>query len=979
MKRTSNFLSRILLPLLLLAGFLLLWGLGFLGDADREGAVLDENEPMAAASHGGADLAKSSSDDSTPMNESILGRTDSVAEPAGTVFLKVVDMRGKPVEGLEMIASTLHGDERDLYALFDLAKPRPFTALGKTDVQGRVAIPKMEGQGVGIAVRDSNWLAIGETSFERPWTSEQDLRLFVTQGGVITGQVVDAHGPVVGASISGQVFSDFMSGGDSNPLVRTLFWQPANYRFATTDAEGNFRIDALLASSNRIDVLAPGCPPERHEFEGPAVGQIRDVGIITVVRGLTVTFTVHSPELLEPGTLLFLEEDGKNLTRGLTGLPLDAQGQLRIEGMRAGDFQWMVARPGAVAMVGELTIPPTGGDIGIEVPGLREVQVLVVDFEGEPIPQFTLEAEIRQGMPRVVHGDGPVVLRCGADAELRVSAETPGYVKTRDYVVPPSEDAVVLTMQRFGALDCLLPGLKDGQVLSVGLVEENEQRALVAGIVPNLKERVVSDQRVHLDRLKPGEYRLVLDHGGGPVALEQVVIRPDQTTSVEVLLKSLVTRDALVVDEMDDRPLANVNIDLWGSEDPSFAIAFTNILGQNKSSALQSDASGRFSLSILPEQSRFVQLEAPGYAPLIVPIAADGPSPHVFRMRRLPSIALEVRITHDRPAARANVSFGHFPDRLHFPIFLGSTILDAQGQTTLTEIAAGPCDLHVTFDWQAGVRYSVPFGGVKLRDGVPLAVTLFPEPGWLSMTTPPMDDLRRIEIREVDNSSVQDLVVTCSDGSWNSTLPLPPGRYRLTAKGAASSLHASCHVKSGVTTPVAWSVEQQNLQIDLLGNSWHRAQLRVKIVDGPHEGAYRDLKMKADGRAHTIDDLPSGPIEVQLVEWWDSQGDGHRMRWTKTVPAGEASIAYSLEDLATATITVLDAHGKALRNTMVQARMGSTGAEGEISGLTDPEGKLKLMMRKGPVILQVYQKGHQPKAQRRTLSGDETWTVRLDK
>lgn len=983
MKQTPTSLARILLPLLLLAGVLLLWGLGLLGggadppafeetsaDLQQEGSLVSDQPAEGTTSQPGEESA------------STLIRTESEVFSDTLPQLQVLSFGGQAVAGVEVVCFEVQGSERDLFAFFDYLRPPASIPLGVTDAKGRVALPISDAPSLGFAVQSPDWLAVGETTFSYPF--QEDIQLFVTPGGVVTGQVVDAHGPVAGASLGTLVVSDFLFGGDEDPVVRELYWDPANYRYATTDAEGRFRIEGLLPSSKRLDVIAPGCPPVRHAYEGPLAHQVRDVGTITVAPGLAVTFHVLSPEPLEEGTRLFLEAKGKEFTRGIAGLPLDAEGKLKIEGMRAGAYRWVLLRPQAVGMVGDLRIPPEGGVVSLEVSGLREVTVDVLDSAGMPIPNFTLEAEERMGVPLVVHGESQVRVRCGIDADLRVSARAEGYVSTKDHVVPPSKDSVVITMQRFGSLTCLLPEVEDGRELELGWMEARGDnvgfRMLASGFgVPQGKKVTVMDGQVSFEQVIPGAYRLVLDHGGGPTAGAVFEVFPEQTTTVEVRLPELKTLEGMVVEDDGGTPLAGVSVRLWGNEDPSFMLTMTGAFQTSSPVHKVSDQDGRFTFSLLPEAYRFVHLELPGYEPLIVSVDAQNHSPVIFRMRPLPRIPLQVQITADRPAAHASISFGQFPSGMQLPKFLGSAELDAEGKALLQDIPEGECDFHASFDWEPGVHYTLPHGDVHLQNDVPLRITLLENPGWISLSTPPLEDIEQIEIRDVDRPGTKDFVVRCTDGKWNPSLPLAPGKYRLTATGRGQSIHTACTIRAGATTPVDWVSEVQDLRVALLGNAWQRAQLRVKVVDGANEGAYRDFKMTSDQPSVAITGLPIGKLEVQLVEWWDEEGTGQRMRWTKELPAGATSVVFAVEDFATATITVVNEVGEPLPNTLIRALFGETGADGHVANSTDSEGKLSLLLKGGTIILQAYHPEFPLQSQRRSLRGDETWTVRMKK
>ncbi|MGB0953312.1 MAG: hypothetical protein ACPG31_08795 [Planctomycetota bacterium] len=977
MKQTPTFQARLLLPLLLLAGILVLWGLGLLGDAApkdpkpnavgnittgalEETAPTDTEEPLADATTGDATL----------------NRVDASSAEPSTTYLTVQDAAGRPVSGIA-IGWRVH-DEASYYSSFNLQHPPALQNLGTTNARGRVPLPEFPDAWIGFVVQEDFWLAIGNTVFEDPRAVAPILT--VMPGGVITGKLVDAGGAVEGASLGTRVTSEFLFGAHEDERISGLFWAPANYRYATTDAHGRFRIGGLIPSSRRLDLFAAGNAPVRHEYEGPLPGQVRDIGTLTLAPGVEVTFHVQSPEPLEDGTLLYLQSAESFYCRAIAGLPLDEQGKLTLDGMRPGSYEWMVERPESVAMKGELMVPEGGGLVTLEVEGLREVTVAVLNADGQPLDAFYLEAEVPMGRPRIIQGSGTATFRCGAASTVRVKASAEGFVKSKGKRVPPSRNQLTINLQRFGALDLLTPGMTDGSMLPVDLADASQETAsgrLAAAMMGRpLKPQPVQNGKVQFEALAPGEYVVYVDHGGGPMETGTVTILPQQTTEHQLDLPILDTIEVQVVTEEDGAPLAGVQVSLLQDKDPRFGQFLLESLSARPKVDRTSDAEGRFQFQILPSEQRYLQLRHPNRLDSYELLPADAIRPVRISMQKAPATPIQLFTVEGQVAAFAEISFARHDGWPALPVPLGHVSLDADGRGLVTTSPAS-AQLHASFAWTPEVQYSLPYGAIEVVDGRPLSLTLLPQPGWLALTMPPLEDLQGIEIHAVGSQGFQAMKVQCSAQAWNQTLPLPAGSYRIRATGNGRTLYTTCKVKAGSTTALDWLTETQSFQVTLFGQDWSRAQLRAEVVDGPQQGVFRDTFLDAATPTWRLEDFPTGSVEVKLVEWWDEEGRGHRVRWSKELPRGEQHLTFAIENFASATVTVVDEAGTPIPNTLIHAKFGNTGAEGSVSSVTDSEGKINLLLRKGTIILQAYHADYRQQSQRRTLHGDETWTIRM--
>lgn len=969
-------------PLLLLAAVLVLWGLGLLGgDRDPSAAKPAESAVHSVAAAESVEPVPPTVEEAqgSPELEAPLRREQAPSQPASTgQFLQVIDPEGEPIEGVE-VGWRPH-DEQSYLASFDLMNPPGIASIGVTNAAGQVRLPDFEIDAVGMILLSEDWLAVAPATFPLPFAAPPVLLAF--PAGSVTGRVVSTDGkPVAGAALGAMVTRNFLFGTDERPEVSQLYGEPANYRYTTSGPDGSFRITGLLETTNRLHVIAPGCEPLSHEFPGPRAGEVRDLGDVVVSPGLEVTFQVLSTTPLEPGTRLYLEPEGAHFCRALTGLPLEADGTLTLHGMRAGDYRWMVERPGAVAVVGELEVKEPGGVIPIEVSGRRTVMVEVVDDAGTPVADFTIEAEMRMGRPRIYHGPGPVEVACGAEEVLRVSAKAEGYAPTRDLRVPPTEDHAVLTLQRYGSLQLEILDPEGLQKLKIGLTQADDstnQHLIAMGVAPaGLREHAVEEGSVVLDRLRAGRFRVVVDHGGGPIALEVVEIHPGERTHQQAHLPRLHEMEVLVRSAVDGTPIHGVSVRFRGREDSSLFDAISQGLQQQQPVDALSDREGRFTMRMLAEDVRTLRLTHPDFEDASIRVRTEDPQPIVLRLKPRPTIPLQVWITPDRPARHARLSFTRHDPGQRFPQVLGEATLETDGSLALRDIPSGTSRLHAQFRWEDGVQYSFPYGDVDLEDGTPLALTLMPEPGHVSLGTPPLEGVKDIRIQGAEGTEYQSVSVRCTAAPWDRILPLPPGAYRLTASGEGGQRLGLVKVYRGRTSVVDWETETRILEIALTGGSWQEAHFSVRVLDGPHEGTRKHPRLMAGKSPFLVRDLPIGRLEVVFTVWVDAHGRNQAMHWRKNLAAGSDRVAFTFLDNARVNLKVVRPDGTPLPGAIILAHFGPEGEHGSCRAQTGPEGMAMLTLPLDSVSLEVAHPGHRLFKKQWHYSGEESLVLQM--
>ena len=983
MPRSKLLSARLLPPLLLLVVALVLWALGFFGSAAPSGGdAVDQGSPRGAQGDASdtTEAVAPDSGDPAPDDDApeVTRRFGESSVEASGAMLQVLDLEGDPVPQVEI--GWLPLDEKTYYKAFDLIQPPLAQSLGLTDAMGRVSLPSFEGEGIGLVVHSDSWLGIAPTVLPLP--PAEPAKLLVMPAGSVRGRVVDSEGhPVAGASLGALVTNNFLFGGDDAPEIRQLFGRPANHRYAKTDSDGSFRIGGLVETSNRLHILAPGKEPLAWEFQGPKPGEVLDLGAVVVEAGVEAHFEVRSPAPLAEGTLLYLEPEDNHTCRAIAGLALEPSGNLTIRGMRPGTYRWMVERPDTVAVIGELKVPVGGGRIAIDVAGQRTLTVEVVDQEGVPIQDFTLEAEVHRGRPRMLHGPGPVQVTCGAEQEIRVSAKASGYMPTRNLHIPATQSHATLEMVRFGSLTLNLAEGQEFPMLKVGLLREADEhgaRILTMGVAPrSMRAHAVEDGRIHMERVPPGDYRVIVDHGGGPLAVGGVTVLPGENTAQEILLQELMTIAVVLRSHADDSAIPFAQVRMGGAEDARFYRSIADAFGGQEPADFVTDAEGRFSFRIQPGAMRMVYVEHADFEAGAFAVSAEADQPVRLRLQPSPTVPVRIMVVPGRPAKRGVLSFVHHPTGSALPTPLGEVFLDDKGEKTMQRIPSGTSLLHARFQWEPGVQYQVQFGEVTLSDDVPLELTLLPAPGYVAMGASPFAGESGYRIQPRESGQEPSATVRGLASAWGSLLPLPPGHYRVTATEEAETRYGSVEVQRGETSLVDWGMATRDLAINISGGDWHLAQVDVEVMDGPWKGVKKQVRIPAEENPYTLGGLPEGPLEVTFSLWVDAARKNHPVYLRKKLRPEASKVDFQFLEIRRVPVFLTTPDGHPLADALVESHLGATGEHGYYRTKTDREGKAFVQLALGPWMLQVFHPDHRLLRQRRNYGGEEDLRLQM--
>jgi hypothetical protein len=838
---------------------------------------------------------------------------------------------------------------------YTLEHPPVDQPLGVTTAAGLLALPNFEAPAISVVTQQSDWLAVASSGLEAPYEGLAQLQ--VRRGGGISGVVVGASGPVAGATVQVQVNSSFLFSQEQDELPKPSVFDLSNMRFAQTDQEGRFSIHGLLKSTETLRILADGYALMRHDFKGPDPGTQVDLGFLFLEPGIDVTFHFTSPSSLPPGTRLFLSMKGDQATRGAEGLVLDADGNVVVEDLVPGKYQWNLERPGALCAAGEISLTKKTQDVRIRVAATRVLEVMVRSEDGQAIKGAIVSARESGGRSFRTEVDGSALLSCSEGKSVYVKVRAPGFVRSKRVTVPATEDSLEVVLQRLGELRIHLLGMDERQILLLGTQSQETRKRINPFVDPawgvSFQPYPIQDSTVLVPDLEPGVIFVLLDLGAGPEVFGPFVVQAASVESVEIEVQLPREISVVVRDKNTQAPVAGAEVRHAKPGSHDFARTFGKMLGVETPAVALSDRNGQFSTWALPAQASSFSIVAPHYETAVVQFDPSVPQPYVVELEALPSAPLRVFFMEGQAAAHAMAGFLSIEDSL--PSSIASVLVDENGAGLIDSVPTGNCQPRIDFQYSKEVRYRVEFPIQRIFNDQALELVLVESPGWLSLRELPQGGPATVTICSNHAGGTQD-TIRCKASWWQTPrtpLPVTPGFYRITALQGKNRYSASCTVRAGETTTVVWNnLGVGQIVVEMVGGDWATCQLELQAEDGDFVGQNRHFVFERTAAGVVLENLAAGKYLVRLVAWTDLRGQKHQPSWSQRTVVGElpGAVQFQLGSAATASIRVVDEKGTPLKHVVVVCAAVDGEVINLVDGLTDQNGLVDLLLPLGEVV-----------------------------
>ncbi|HUL77712.1 MAG TPA: carboxypeptidase regulatory-like domain-containing protein [Vicinamibacteria bacterium] len=247
--------------------------------------------------------------------------------------------------------------------------------------------------------------------------SEATVSLTVSDGGYVTGRIVDADGRPLAGRARVEVFED-----------RGLPSFASDALAGEARADGTFALGPLPLGTLGIGVSAPGHAPKRVEAGVPARGRTVDLGDVALDAGLAIRGRVRSREGggIEGATVRAMGEEPGGASEA-EGTSL-AEGRFELGGLRAGRHHLSATAPGYAAA--KVTAEAGGEPVDLVMDAAGGIAGRVADESGAAVEDAWVAAVERNqsGGPRVRsdEGDGRFLLQDIAPATYDISFQAAG-------------------------------------------------------------------------------------------------------------------------------------------------------------------------------------------------------------------------------------------------------------------------------------------------------------------------------------------------------------------------------------------------------------------------------------------------------------------------------------------------------------------------------------------------------------------------
>ena len=325
--------------------------------------------------------------------------------PGATLAGTVRDDAGQPVEG-----AVVRAEGGGLWSASPPAE--------RTDARGGFTMPGVQPGEYVVVAREGGRAPGIATVVVEPET-EASVQVVVSDGGFVTGRIVDEAGRPLAGRVRAEVYED-----------RGLPSFASDLLAGDAKADGFFALGPLPPGTLGLGVSAPQRASRRVEASVPARGRTVDLGDVALEAGLAIRGRVADRE----GAGIAGATVRAQGLAGRAEAAADADGAFVAGGLKPGPYEVRATAPGYATAVAKTEAGGEALEIVMEAGG--QIAGTVVDTQGRPVEEARLQARSTKGpsfdsnrffFGMADEGEGRFVLRDVAAGTYDLEAQATGY------------------------------------------------------------------------------------------------------------------------------------------------------------------------------------------------------------------------------------------------------------------------------------------------------------------------------------------------------------------------------------------------------------------------------------------------------------------------------------------------------------------------------------------------------------------------
>ncbi len=816
--------------------------------------------------------------------------------PGANISGRVVDQNHEPVPGARVFVAAwdIQGEKSNA------PRDRALASQRRSDEKGGFTITNLRKSlntepGYRLAVKAEGYATFLSDYLQ---AGAQGVELMLKPGGIVSGMLLNAA--------TGEPVPDKTIAIDSELAMENLT--------ARTDAEGFFFVPDVppgtQTASLRDDELV--ITPESAKFQVAAEGPTEEV-VLQAAAGGKISGRVYNAETGEGVAGVAMSA---NFEGGTDSRPREAKtgdgGAYTLKGLKAGSYRVRYEKPNGYPQNyrGDETTPLVSATIGGETGGVDFalsqgllISGRVVDEEGKPVAQASVNANARQGNVSdyaQTKDDGSFVLAGFSVGQLvQFSVRKQGYAlvgaEPARGLVTVEEDGASGVRLVLGAAASISGTVVDSAGQPKGLVDV---RAQPTSGVDGQISTANADGTIKIGQLSPGEYYFIFprdgrwsDPGPGRSRQKVKVAKGEALTGVRILYTDPSGEGKLSI--------AGRVTDTKGS-----GIARATVRVQGPWREVTADATGNYTITGLTEGSYTLTVASYAHSGTASKSAEAGATGINFVLKSLATVeGRVVSAQTSQPITAFRVRAAGQTGQRYFVRDEFVSVRDADGRFTLTSVEDGATALEVRAEDFADTTLALSgiVGGetrkdvlVRMEIGVVVAGRVVDSSGKGIGGA-------RIFLGNPPDEYAQDRMQRASSGS--------DGGFRLTSMPAGQVQISAAHPEYASRTVTASLVARVENTVEIVLSAGASVEGRVTVngktaasnahVYASFGNSNRQTQADADGR-YRLAGLPDGTVHVQA----SLRDGGSNRSQSRSVEIADGYVAELNFDFTQGTATI---------------------------------------------------------------------------